>query len=64
MLTREESAPLAFEDGVMSGFYTAPAKLVDDADKKSYTWNASYQLMIGAEEIINPPTEGWGEDAP
>lgn len=64
LLTREESAPLAFEDGVMSGFYTAPAKLVDDADKKSYTWNASYQLMIGAEEIINPPTEGWGEDAP
>jgi hypothetical protein len=48
----------------MSGFYTAPAKLVDDADKKTYTWNASYQLLIGAEEIINPPTEGWGEDAP
>lgn len=64
VMTRDESAPLAVEDGVMSGFYTAPAKLVDATDKKTYTWNASYQLLIGAEEIVNPPTEGWGEEAP
>ncbi len=64
VMTRDESAPLAVEDGVMCGFYTAPAKLVDATDKKTYTWNASYQLLIGAEEIVNPPTEGWGEEAP
>ncbi len=64
VMTRDETAPLAVEDGVMSGFYTAPTKLVDEADKKTYTWNASYQLLIGAEEIVNPPTEGWGEETP
>ena len=64
VMTRDESAPLAIEDGVMSGFYTAPAKLVDATDKKTYTWNASYQLLIGAEEIVNPPTEGWNTENP
>ena len=64
VMTRDESAPLAVEDAVMSGFYTAPTKLVDEADNKTYTWTASYQLLIGAEEIVNPPTEGWGEEAP
>ena len=64
VMTRDESAPLLVEEGVMSGFYTAPTKLVDPADNKSYTWNASYQLLIGADEIINPPTEGWDSDEP
>ena len=64
VMTRDESAPLAMEDGVMSGFYTAPAKLVDQSDKKTYTWTASYQLLIGAEEIVNPPAEGWEPEEP
>lgn len=64
LLTRDEAAPLAVEDGVMSGFYTAPVKAVDSKDNKSYTWNASYQLLIGAEAIVNPPVEGWDSAEP
>ena len=64
LLTRDEAAPLAVEDGVMSGFYTAPVKAVDSSDNKSYTWNASYMLLIGADEIVNPPTEGWDSEEP
>ncbi len=64
VMTRDESAPLAAEDGVMSGFYTAPVKAVDPNDKKSYNWTASYMMLIGAEEIVNPPTEGWDSEEP
>ena len=59
VMTRDEASPLAMEDGVMSGFYTAPVKAVDSSDKKSYTWTASYLMLIGADEIFNQPTEGW-----
>ncbi|MBQ9432452.1 MAG: putative Ig domain-containing protein [Kiritimatiellae bacterium] len=62
IMTRDETAPLSVEDAVMSGFYTVPAKITDSADKRTYTWNVSYQLLIGAEEILSQPTEGWDEE--
>ena len=61
LMTRDQAAPLEVEDAVLSGFYTAPARLVDPADKKSYTWNASYKLLFGGAKIVNPPEEGWDD---
>lgn len=58
VMARDSGSALSANEGAFSGYYVSPVKLKDDADNKSYTWNASYQLLFGADEIVNPPAEG------
>lgn len=50
-----ENVP-SFADSAMSGYYLVPVKKT--VNRNSVTWNMSYRLEVGAEEVERP-SEGW-----